>query len=305
MKIYKEDELLTVVQHPGALDPNLKEEFIGEKKEGCLHFGGKVFSNVINSAPMYCRMEDEHTDGEQWVTYRVNKDSSIIKNNIYETICPKVAWGFSAYLISVCRGIININGKQCINVSIVEAYNSYYNNCLSFFKDGHKDNILYYSDNGMEDKIKSLIDNFTTEHLENERALLEKTINAKSPLLDIGNFFDIAEGYFSFVENNNYGRISSKKHEKNSDEQNILDWIIGDNEEEKGQILNDLKKEIGENKPSIACPIIKRYCDSGKIHKPTYKQIIRHFPKIGAESGYYKQLATAFDEKPRVKYRLD
>ena len=84
-------------------------------------------------------------------------------------------------------------------------------------------------------------------------------------------------------------------------------WILGDNKR-KEKTLNILHDLIQEGKASHASKVLKAAIKAGVITKPTYTQIIKEFPNIGAESGYNNQMSKKHrDEEvnPLMAFFLD
>ena len=86
--------------------------------------------------------------------------------------------------------------------------------------------------------------------------------------------------------NNDLTNISTNKNQPSNN--NI--WILGDNKR-KENTLKILHNLIQNGKAAHASKILKAAIKAGAIIKPTYTQIIKEFPNIGAESGYNNQMS--------------
>lgn len=86
--------------------------------------------------------------------------------------------------------------------------------------------------------------------------------------------------------NNDLTNIPTNKNQPSNN--NI--WILGDNKR-KENTLKILHNLIQNGKAAHASKILKAAIKAGAIIKPTYTQIIKEFPNIGAESGYNNQMS--------------
>lgn len=197
MNYYNESEILKTIQHPNSVFN--KQEFINEDKQGCLKYGSKVFATVINSIPMYSRMEDEHESDEQWVTLRLCDVSSILENGRYERVCPKVMWGFAAYLIASANKITSIAGTERITVDRDKAYKDYYNICYRIYRACNRD--VYNCCELDKDivTIESMDVEFLRNHIDSEKKLWQRSQQLDNPLLSIADFDKKVNGYFVFL----------------------------------------------------------------------------------------------------------
>lgn len=91
-RIYKEEELLKTVNG----------EYIVEAYK-CRRVGDTIISLCVNSSPMFCRTQKNVPKGDySWMEILKPTSSILAHDNIeerYNTICPKVAWGMTAYLL--------------------------------------------------------------------------------------------------------------------------------------------------------------------------------------------------------------
>lgn len=92
MDVYKEEELLKTING----------KFIVEAYR-CKRIGSTVIGLCKNSSPIFCRQESDTPETEcSWMQV-LNDQSSILKHDgqevEYNSICPKIAWGITAYIL--------------------------------------------------------------------------------------------------------------------------------------------------------------------------------------------------------------
>ncbi len=199
MDYYNESDILKTFKYSDRLAFN--DRFIEEKKKGALNYAGKVFVAVINSIPIYARMEDEHESGEQWVIQQLCNESSILESGRYDIDCAKVLWGFSAYLISnivfeLCDNEYYLNNINGVSDDII--FEQYYSICYQIYK-VQKIVKYKYSNNDVA-KIKALDEEFRQQHLKTERELWTKSQHhVANPLLKTDDFKKKVNDYFLFL----------------------------------------------------------------------------------------------------------
>lgn len=164
-------------------------------------FGVRV-AYCRNSIPPYARMEK--TTGSSWFD-TISPDSYIIGSDeagcvILDKECPKIAWGFTAFLMACLfvdekgRYRYRIGGK---NASVMEIMQAYHSNMFGLYRALNKDDYSYYKENGYNEECDNLNKRFAVEHVRSEIDLLERTREkAFSPAVSL---IARASGYISWV----------------------------------------------------------------------------------------------------------
>lgn len=264
MNYYNESDILKPFKYSDNLHFNDRDVFIEEKKKGALNYAGKVFVTVINSIPIYARMEDEHKSGEQWVTHQLCNLSSILENGRYDIDCAKVLWGFSAYLISsivfeLCDNENYLNNINGVPDDII--FEQYYSICYQIYK--VQKTVKYRHFDNDAAKIKVMDEEFRQHHLKVERELWTKSQEqVTNPLLKIDDFKKKVNGYFLFL-------AREMNHVKN--ERPKFESII--QYRDKDRLLKRFHELIDNNSGAAICSVFLKAKQECLITKKVTKSL--------------------------------
>lgn len=240
----------------------------------------------------------------------LNKDCSILQkdnhgNRRIETECPKIAWGFTAFLIT--NSIIDTKGRLRVKIgeqekTLIFLEEQYLKSQKENYYNLKKDDYDYYSANSCNDEIRELDTLFIKQHIEVERNLLERTKKGSNSDI-IGAYLNYSERYIEFIGNkdkdvnskqevvsdsiDNQNNSTIKKYPEKllklfRGKKNLIDSLIGLSDEEIASSINNWAKEKDKfGKPLIENPqnrLRKAYATSLK-EEGLIKMSIENFRK--------------------------
>lgn len=306
---YNEDDLLKDITTKD-LNENEENSLTMEHYNAFNIIDKYMFGYCYNSLPPFARAQIRKEGCCSFMEI-LNKDCSILQkdnhgNRRIETECPKIAWGFTAFLITHSdidkeEGWFIDNNTKDLEplVFFEELYfytqkNNYYIQNKRYYKS--------YSKYKMNDKISELDTQFIKQHIELERNLLERT--KKGSYSDIiGAYLNYSERYIEFLENkykeinreqeavsdniDNQNNSTIKKYPEKllklfRGKKNLIDSLIGLSDEEIASSINNWAKEKDKfGKPLIENPqnrLRKAYATSLK-EEGLIKMSIENFRK--------------------------
>ncbi|WP_287676776.1 hypothetical protein [Bacteroides sp.] len=219
--VYKEEDLLKTING----------KFIVEAYR-CKRIGSTVIGLCKNSSPMFCRQENDIPETEcSWIQV-LNNQSSILKHDgqeiEYNSICPKIAWGITAYLLFYSdkddRGDIYFE----INDEAVEEqilFDSYFSLNENKYK---TDNKKRHKSCISRKKTNEFDKEFIEYHISQEESLINKQ-NTSIP----DYIKDKAKEYIEWIKINYIKNEQCIKEKKNTPSPYSLEIIPNLKEEEK------------------------------------------------------------------------
>lgn len=156
---YKEKELYNGTER--VYLEEYKYSWIGE----CCRVG-----LCVNSLIIFCRADNNCTDGHEYLS-QTNRASSWLNN--LDTLCPKVAWGITAWLLVYT----NTDSKKRLiygNDTKRGVFSKYKAECEKRYRYANKEDYDYYKANEDEVGIKHLDEAFYAEHIKQEREYIRR-----------------------------------------------------------------------------------------------------------------------------------
>lgn len=202
--VYKEEDLLKTING----------KFIVEAYR-CKRIGSTVIGLCKNSSPMFCRQENDIPETEcSWMQV-LNNQSSILKHDgqeiEYNSICPKIAWGITAYLYYYSkkdeRG--NVYFEVDKNpITIQHVFTQYYNQSKENYISSNNG---YYKSCQSREKTDEFDKEFLEFHILQEQKLILKTESHIQNKL-----IEIAKEYIEYL-NIAYAELKKKAPESLDD----------------------------------------------------------------------------------------
>lgn len=275
--IYKEEELLK----------NINGKFIVEAYR-CKRIGSTVTGLCKNSSPIFCRQEYDIPETEYSWMQVLNNQSSILKHDgqeiEYNSICPKIAWGITAYLLFYFYK--NINGVlffkiNQMKVNLQTMFDYYYNLNRDYYT---KANIDYFEDCELTDNIATFNKDFIEHHIVQEESLINKQ-NTSIP----DYIKEKAKEYIKWCadkeETFDNVKVSSSKEYKELTTKNDQSFRSIIQYEDPDKLLNRLHQLIDKRRGAdVGCVLLKAYQENYITKKPTKKQFLNEFELIGSWS---------------------
>ena len=178
---YNEDDLLKDITTKD-LNENEENSLTMEHYNAFNIIDKYVFGYCYNSLPPFARAQIRKEGCCSFMEI-LNKDCSILQkdnhgNRRIETECPKIAWGFTAFLIT--NSIIDTKGRLRVKIgeqekTLIFLEEQYLKSQKENYYNLNKDDYKYYSINSCNDEIRELDTLFIKQHIEQERNLLERT----------------------------------------------------------------------------------------------------------------------------------
>ena len=154
---YKEEELYN------------GDKGVFEEKYNFCWIGDYHIGLCMNAHSLFCRA-DNCSDRHQHLS-QTNRASSWLK--ILDTICPKMAWGITAWLLFYTNR--DDKGRlRFFNTTKAEVFAKYKEECLARYRYIQKDEYDYLKENGDTDGIKALDETFLAEHMTQEREYISR-----------------------------------------------------------------------------------------------------------------------------------
>ena len=213
---YNEEDLLkdiTIKNSYGHNENSLTMEYYKEFNT----IGEYELGYCYNSLTPFTRAE-KHIEGHCNSMKILNKDCSILQKDNYgnrriEIKCPKIAWGFMAFLIT--HSFIDIKGRLRVPIereekNIIFLEEQYFKSQKTIYYRINKDDYEYYSANNLNDKIQELDTLFIKQHIKQECILLDRTKEGDDISI-IAAFLNYSKEYFKFLENKLNNKIGNRK----------------------------------------------------------------------------------------------
>ncbi len=227
---YNEDDLLKDITTKD-LNENEENSLTMEHYNAFNIIDKYVFGYCYNSLPPFARAQIRKEGCCSFMEI-LNKDCSILQkdnhgNRRIETECPKIAWGFTAFLIT--NSIIDTKGRLRVKIgeqekTLIFLEEQYLKSQKENYYNLKKDDYDYYSANSCNDEIRELDTLFIKQHIEQERNLLERTKKGNNSDI-IGAYLNYSEKYIEFLEN--------KYIEINREQEVVSDSINNENDPTK------------------------------------------------------------------------
>lgn len=249
MDVYKEEELLKTING----------KFIVEAYR-CKRIGSTVIGLCKNSSPMFCRQESDIPETEcSWMQV-LNDQSSILKHDgqevEYNSICPKIAWGITAYILFYSdkddQGDIyfEINDEAVTEQVLFDSY-------FSLNENKYKtDNKKRYKSCISRKKTNDFDKEFIEYHISQEESLINKQ-NTSIP----DYIKDKAKEYIEWIRSNRNDKEIDNAHINTTKyPPELLDLFNGHEDE--------INKLIGKSNDEVAAAIKKLNGEKDKFGKP-------------------------------------
>lgn len=249
MDVYKEEELLKTING----------KFIVEAYR-CKRIGSTVIGLCKNSSPMFCRQESDIPETEcSWMQV-LNDQSSILKHDgqevEYNSICPKIAWGITAYILFYSdkddQGDIyfEINDEAVTEQVLFDSY-------FSLNENKYKtDNKKRYKSCISRKKTNDFDKEFIEYHISQEESLINKQ-NTSIP----DYIKDKAKEYIEWIKSNRNDKEIDNAHINTTKyPPELLDLFNGHEDE--------INKLIGKSNDEVAAAIKKLNGEKDKFGKP-------------------------------------
>lgn len=122
-----------------------------------------------NAEDIFCRVDD--CSDKHCVLSQTNCSSSWLKE--FDTICPKIAWGITAWILYYSN--TDDKGRlRFYNNTRASIFNQYKNECELRYKHSLKDEYDYLRENGDVCGANVLDSGFLPQHIEKERTFIQK-----------------------------------------------------------------------------------------------------------------------------------
>lgn len=229
---YKEEELYNGTER--VYLEEYKYSWIGE----CCRVG-----LCVNSLTIFCRADNNCTDGHEYLS-QTNKASSWLNN--LDTLCPKVAWGITAWLLVYT----NTDSKKRLiygNDTKRGVFSRYKAECVKRYEYANKEDYDYYKANEDEVGIKNLDEAFHAEHIKQEREYI-RTFTRPECITEeyYQAILQCSNEYIKWVEDEKRNEAQDKAVNKNLNAPKNLDKVFTpravkylERAKENGYINND------------------------------------------------------------------
>lgn len=182
---------------PGVIGPHL----IMEGYQINNSFDTHVLGGCYNSIPYFLRMQERQEGHESWFEGSLNKHASVLVEGNYEKLCPKVAWGFTAYL--ACHTKIDEEFGLCFylkgsEVAKERLFLEYHYLCRKAYISTNYENYSFYEENKDYEGIASVYYFFYKDHIRQERRYIRQCII--DDLLFEGQLKKIAGEYLEYLK---------------------------------------------------------------------------------------------------------
>lgn len=224
---YNEDDLLKDISITDFLG-NEDNSLTMEHYNAFNIIGEYLLGYCYNSLPPFARKE-KYEEGCDNFLNNLHEDLSILQkdnNGVrpFEIECPKIAWGFTAFLIT--HSIIDTKGRLRVKIggqekTLIFLEERYLKSQKENYDKLKEDDYEYYSANSCNDEIRELDTLFIKQHIEQERNLLERTKKGNNSDI-IGAYLNYSEKYIEFLEN--------KYIEVNREQEVLSDSINNEND---------------------------------------------------------------------------
>lgn len=219
--VYKEEDLLKTING----------KFIVEAYR-CKRIGSTVIGLCENSSPMFCRQENDIPETDHSWMQSLNNQSSILKHDgqeiEYNSICPKIAWGITAYLLFYFHKIANGRLLFKVNQKKVEhpiIFDYYYELNRNYYTKANK---VYYEDCEAINELAKFDKEFIEYHISQEESLINRQNTSIPDCIK-----EKAKEYIEWIKINYIKNEQCIKEKKNTPSPYSLEIIPNLKEEEK------------------------------------------------------------------------
>lgn len=275
--VYKEEDLLKTING----------KFIVEAYR-CKRIGSTVIGLCENSSPMFCRQENDIPETDHSWMQSLNNQSSILKHDgqeiEYNSICPKIAWGITAYLLFYFHKIANGRLLFKVNQKKVEhpiIFDYYYELNRNYYTKANK---VYYEDCEAINELAKFDKEFIEYHISQEESLINKQ-NTSIP----DYIKDKAKEYIEWCiykkENLDNAKDPSPKEDikqATPNSQSFRNIIQHKDPEMFLKRLHDLID--GRSGADVGCVLLKAKEENHITRNPTKKEYESEFELIGSWS---------------------
>ena len=265
IKFHKESDMLKWYKENIGLGV-IEDEMIMEEYQINNKLDTHVLGGCYNSIPYFLRMQERQEGYESWFEGSLNKHASVLVEGNYEELCPKVAWGVTAYLAGYAE--IDKELGLCFLIEGTEVgkerlFLEYLNLCKSVYLAKNKRKYDHYKASKDELSLARLDRSFHEQHLADERGYIERS--TVDDLLLGGRLKSVAEEYLSFVirlKDGTPGEPSNIKREYSDDlvqlfkgHTELINELIGKSDKEISSLIKRWSKEKDKfGKPLIENP---------------------------------------------------
>lgn len=267
--------------------------------------GNYYIGLCTNSQTLFCRIEKKE-EGHRYLG-NLNPCSLIFakdgKEERYNTLFPKVAWGITAWLLFHYQYDSDLEELYNEDDSRDDIFARYKDLCYTIHKARYAKRYNHYSKNNPK-KIDELDELFITTHIQQEREYISKFSHHECMTEEYYKaILQCANEYIQWVEdskekasanvvytNVNYNIIeeTNSSRKKGRQKKSLSAYMINDDNGEKLQKLHQVMKgKIGKS----AALIILAAISKGWMEKPTYTQVKDEFGDIGTQQGFTAYLS--------------
>ena len=280
LKWYKENTGFGIVE-----DHRIMEEYQINNKLDTHVLGG-----CYNSIPYFLRMQERQEGHESWFE-ALHEHASVLVEGNYEKLCPKVAWGFTAYL--ACHTKIDKELGLCFLIEGTEVgkerlFLEYLNLCKSVYLAKNKRKYDHYKASKDELSLARLDRSFHEQHLQQEESLITRTLSTIIPTLGKnideaifdGNLHRLAKEYIKWVNETINARNIKCSKGKNISFRAIIQYKDPD------ALLERLHQLIdGRRGADVGSVIQKAKMDGYLSRYPKKAEFISEFELLGTWQG--------------------
>lgn len=252
--VYKEEDLLKTING----------KFIVEAYR-CKRIGSTVIGLCENSSPMFCRQENDIPETDHSWMQSLNNQSSILKHDgqeiEYNSICPKIAWGITAYLLFYFHKIANGRLLFKVNQKKVEhpiIFDYYYELNRNYYTKANK---VYYEDCEAINELAKFDKEFIEYHISQEESLINRQNTSIPDCIK-----EKAKEYIEWIKSNRNDKEIDNAHVNTTKypselldlfngHEELINKLIGKSDDEKAQLIREW------NKGKDGKPLIKNFKD--------------------------------------------